>query len=192
MGDDFNGLKWTGFLAESHLFAFNTLRIVYSVEKNTDNWLIHSFVANDASFGTLPCGTLSYLVYRCLQQILFYQLELWKRFHVFKKVRNISRFDWDRQSRMHEYHLSLHALGKVKTNWPRASQICIGVIIVLSIKTQSLFDILIGRELNEITPTANGRLDILWQTLGHRISGDLLIFCGRSQIWTPAVVFRCF
>ena len=33
--DDFNGLKWTGFLAESHLFAFNTLRIVYSVEKNT-------------------------------------------------------------------------------------------------------------------------------------------------------------
>ena len=32
---------------------------------------------------------------------------------------------------------------------------CIGIIIVLSIKTQSLCDILIGRELNEITPTAN-------------------------------------
>ena len=93
------------------------------------------------------------------------ELELWERFHVFKKVRNISRLDWDRQSRMHYYHLSLHALGKVKTNRPRASQICIGVIIVLSIKTQSLCDILIGRELNEITPTANGRLDILWQTL---------------------------
>ena len=44
-------------------------------------------------------------------------------------------------------------LGKVKTNRPRASQICIGVIIVLSIKTQSLCDVLIGRELNEITPT---------------------------------------
>ena len=98
---DFDGLKSTGFLAESHLFAFNTLRLVYSMEKNTNNWLHHSFVANDASFSTLPFRTLSYLVYRCLQQILllFYQpsveLELWKRFHVFKKVRNISRFDWD-------------------------------------------------------------------------------------------------
>ena len=55
---------------------------------------------------------------------------------------------------MRDYHLSLHALGKVKTNRPRASQICIVVIIVLSINTQSLCDILIGRELNEITPTA--------------------------------------
>ena len=116
---------------------------------------------------------LSYLVYRFLQQILFlfYQpsveLELWKWFHVFKKVRNISRFDWDRQSRMRDYHLSLHALGKAKTNRPHASQICIGVIIVLSIKKQSLCDVLIGRELNEITPTVNGRLDILWQTLGR-------------------------
>ena len=36
---------------------------------------------------------------------------------------------------MRDYHLSLHALGKVKTNRPRASQICIGVIIVLSFKT---------------------------------------------------------
>ena len=33
--DNFNGLKWMGFLAESHLFAFNTLRKVYSVKKNT-------------------------------------------------------------------------------------------------------------------------------------------------------------
>ena len=55
---------------------------------------------------------------------------------------------------MRDYHLSLHALGKVKTNRPRAFQICIGVIIVLSIKTQSLCDVLIGGELNEITPTA--------------------------------------
>ena len=89
------------------------------------------------------------------------ELELWKRCHVFKKVRNISKFDSDRQSRMRDYHLSIHALGKVKTNRPRASKICIGVIIVLSIKTQSLCAILIGGELNEITPTANGRLDIL-------------------------------
>ena len=139
-----------------------------------------------------------YPIWWWLQQILFlfYQpsveLELWKQFHVFKKVRNISRFDWDRQSRLRDYHLSLHALGKLKTNRPRASQICTGVIIVLSIKTQSLCDVLIGRELNEITPTAIRRLDILWQTLGHRISGDLIIFCGGSQIWTPAVVFRCF
>ena len=57
---------------------------------------------------------------------------------------------------MRVYHLSLHTLGKVKTNRPCASQIGIGVIIVQSIKTQSLCDILIGRELNEITPTANG------------------------------------
>ena len=42
-------------------------------------------------------------------------------------------------------------LGKVKTNQPRASQICIRVIFVLSIKL--LCDVLIGRELNEITPT---------------------------------------
>ena len=81
---------------------------------------------------------------------------------------------------MRDYHLSLHALGKAKTNRPRASQICIGVFIVLSIEKQSLCDILIGRELNEITPTDD--LDILWQTLGHRISGDPLIFCGGSQL----------
>ena len=62
---------------------------------------------------------------------------------------------------MCDYNLSLHALGKVKTNQPRASQICKGLIIVLSIKTQSLCDVLIGRELNEITPTAFGQLDIL-------------------------------
>ena len=62
---------------------------------------------------------------------------------------------------MRDYHLSLHELGKVKTNRPVDSQICIGVIIVLSIKTQSLCDVLIGPEPNEITPTANGRLDIL-------------------------------
>ena len=60
---------------------------------------------------------------------------------------------------MRDYHLSIHALEKVKTNRPCASQI--GIIIVLSIKTQSLCDILIGRGLNEIRPTANGRLDIL-------------------------------
>ena len=39
-----------------------------------------------------------------------------------------------------------------------ASQICIGIIIVLSLKTQSLCDVLIGRELNEITPTAVGKV----------------------------------
>ena len=83
-----------------------------------------------------------------------------------QKERNIPRFDRDRQSRMCDYHLSLHALGKVKTNRQHASKICIGVIIVLSKKTQSLCDVLIGRELNEITPTAIGRLDILRQNPG--------------------------
>ena len=52
------------------------------------------------------------------------ELKLWKQFDVFKKVRNISRFNWDRQSRLRDYHLSLHALGKVKTIQPRAAQIC--------------------------------------------------------------------
>ena len=55
---------------------------------------------------------------------------------------------------------------KIKTNRPCASQICIGVIIDLSIKTQSLCDVLIGRELNEITPTAIGRLDFYEKPLG--------------------------
>ena len=41
------------------------------------------------------------------------------------------------------------------------SQICIGVIIDLSIKTQSLCNVLIDRDLNEIMPTAIGGLDIL-------------------------------
>ena len=67
--DDLNGLKWTGFLAESHI-----------------NHLWNS-----------SCGS---------------------NFMCSKKVRNISRFDWDRQSRMRDYHLSLHSPGKVKTNWP--------------------------------------------------------------------------
>ena len=51
------------------------------------------------------------------------------------------------ESLMRDYHFSLHTLGKVQTNPPRASQICIGVFIVLSIKTQSLCDVLIGQEL---------------------------------------------
>ena len=75
---------------------------------------------------------------------------------------------------MRDYHLSLHALRKVKTNQPRASQI--GVIIVLSIK-KSLCDVLIGRELNEVTPTANGRLDVFdkpWGIADKRRSSDLL------------------
>ena len=56
---------------------------------------------------------------------------------------------------MHDYHLSIYTHSeKIKINRPRASQICIGVIIVLSIKSQWPCDFLIGREINEITPTA--------------------------------------
>ena len=56
---------------------------------------------------------------------------------------------------MRNYHLSIYTHSeKVTINRPCASQICIGVIIVLSIKSQSLCDFLIGREINEITPTA--------------------------------------
>ena len=72
-------------------------------------------------------------------------------------VQKSKKLETDSHEFMHDYHLSLHAL----TNRPHASQICIGVIIVLSIKTQSLCDILFGRELNKITPTANRRQDIL-------------------------------
>ena len=82
------------------------------------------------------------------------ELELWKRFHVFKKVRNISRFETDSHECATIIYLYMH-LEKLKPK-PRASQICIVVIIVLSINTQLLCDILIGRELNEITPTAAG------------------------------------
>ena len=64
---------------------------------------------------------------------------------------------------MPDYHLSLCVYThseKIKTNLRCASQICIGVdlIIVLSLKMQSLCDILIGPELNEITPTAGGKV----------------------------------
>ena len=42
-------------------------------------------------------------------------------------------------------------------------------------------------------PTAIRRLDMKPGGIGLAgISGDLLIFCGGSQIWTPADVFRCF
>ena len=88
--------------------------------------MYHSFVANDASFGTSAFNLsdlsdvilLGLPMYRCLQQILFlfYQpsveLELWMQFHVFKKVRNISRFDTD----SHECATIIcHALRKVNT-----------------------------------------------------------------------------
>ena len=63
---------------------------------------------------------------------------------------------------------------------------------VLSFKTQSLCDIQIGGELNEITPTAVDKVlsttGHFMKTLGHLTSGDLLIFSGGSQIWTPTVV----
>ena len=79
---------------------------------------------------------------------------------------------------------------RFKPNQPHASQICIGVIIYLSIKTQSLCDVLIGRELNDSLlrsddwtfydkPWGIGLVAIFWS------------FCGGSQSWTPPVVFRC-
>ena len=126
------------FLLSHLLFLFNTLRIVYSMEKTPIiDCITHLLLM---TLHSECCLIIWFTNVRCLQQILFlfYQpsveLELWMQFHVFKKVSNISRFDRDRQSQMRDNHLSLHALGKVKTNRPRASQICIGVIIVLSIK----------------------------------------------------------
>ena len=69
--DDFNCLKWTSFLAESHFFALNTLRIVYWMETNVDNWLHHSFVANDASFGKFTLLDVILFGLPMYQQILF-------------------------------------------------------------------------------------------------------------------------
>ena len=94
-------------------------------------------------------------VYEYLQQI-FSSTICGSNFMCSKKITNFSKFDWDRQSGMCDYHVWHRML---QSNRPRASQIRIGVIIVMSIKTQSLCDILIGRKLNEITPTA--------QTTGH-------------------------
>ena len=63
-------------------------------------------------------GGGGYLISIAYWLFSFYQpsveLELWKRFHVFKKVRNISRFDWDRQSRMRDYHLSLQIFARTR------------------------------------------------------------------------------
>ena len=100
----FQWFKMNGFSCwKSFVCIKNPKNSLFGEKKTPIIGLHRSFVANDASFGTLPHRTLSYLVYRCLQQIfLFYQpsveLELWRRFHVFKKVRKTSRFDWDRQS----------------------------------------------------------------------------------------------
>ena len=124
-----------GFLAK-----VNTLRIVYSMETNADNWLHHSFVANDASFGTFALSEVILFglsMYRYLQQILFlfYQpsveaiscVQKWKKH--FKT--------WLRQVYSHECAtiicLYTHS-EKIKTNRPRAFHICIGVIIYLSIQ----------------------------------------------------------
>ena len=60
------GLKWTGFLEKSHLFAFNNLRIVYSMEKMPiilyciTNWFLMTLHSE-----LLPYQTLSYSLYWC-------------------------------------------------------------------------------------------------------------------------------
>ena len=111
-----------------------------------------------------------------------------------KKVRSISRFDWDRQSRMCDYHSSLHALGKLKTNRLCASQICIGIIIVLSIKTQSLCDVLIGRELDELTPTANDDWTFYEKPWGIGLAAIFWSFVAEAKFGLPlssSGVLRC-
>ena len=85
------------------VFTCNTLRIVYSMEKNADNLLHHSFVANDASFGPFPLLDVILFglpMYGYLQQILFlFHIPLVEAIScVVEKVRNNSRFDRDRQS----------------------------------------------------------------------------------------------
>ena len=96
MRDDFNGLKLTGFLAESHLFALNTLRIVYSVGKKNPpiidsitHLLLMTLHSERCLIGRYPIWFTD--VSANLIFILSTICET--RFHVFKKVRNISRFD---------------------------------------------------------------------------------------------------
>ena len=87
------------FLAESDLFAFNTLRIVYLVEKNTSiidciaHLLLMTLHSERCLIGRYPIWFTDVF---SKSYFFFYQpsveLELWKRFHVFKKVKNISKF----------------------------------------------------------------------------------------------------
>ena len=74
---------------------------------------------------------------------------------------------------MRDYHLSLHALGKVKTNRPRASQICIGVIIVLSIKAVNKDAV---AERHSDWPRAKWDHTYCLRTTGHFMSGLAAIF----------------
>ena len=127
MRDIYNGLKWTGFLAESHLFAFNTLRIVYSVEKTLiidcithllqitlhmecclieryPIWFTDVFSKFIFILSTI-CGTRAVEAISCVQKSK-------KHF----KIRL-------RQTVTNVWISLLQALGEVKTNWPRASQI---------------------------------------------------------------------
>ena len=81
-------VKIKGFLVESHLCAFHTLRIVYSMEEPPITYFITFFVANDASFGTFALSEVIQFglpMDQYFQQITFdYVNHLWKQFHVFK------------------------------------------------------------------------------------------------------------
>ena len=99
MLDDFRfqWFKINGFLAASHLVAFNTLRIVDG--KNSDNLLHRSLVANDASFGTFVLSDvilfgLPMYMHQYLQQILFqFHQPSVEAISCVQKSRDISRFD---------------------------------------------------------------------------------------------------
>ena len=150
MLDDCNGLQWTGFLAESQMFAFNALRIVYPMEKTPIIYCITHLLLMTLHLECLPYRTLSYSDYQCTD-IFSKSYFIWSticgsNFMYSKKV------SWLRQ-RVTNAQLSL--VYTSTTNRPCASQICIGI---LSIKTQSLCDILIGWQLNEIKPAAIGQL----------------------------------
>ena len=131
----FHVLKWTGFLAERHLFSFNTLRIVHLMEEPSIIYYITRLLLMTLHWELLPHGMLSYSIYWCAdifsKSLLILINHLWTQFHAFKKVRNISRFDRGRQSQMRDFHLCIHAL-----NRQCGSQICIRRIYcpVLSLK----------------------------------------------------------
>ena len=83
---------------------------------------------------------------------------------------------------MRDYHLCEHALRKKIINHVLLEFAQALLSIDRSLKMRSLYDILIGREQMRsrllLSERCCQQIRHFMTTLGHRISGDLLIFCG--------------
>ena len=102
----------------------------------------------------LPYQMLSYSVNRCTdifsKSYFYFTNHQWKLFHVFKKYETFQDLiETDSHDCATIICLYRHS-ENINTNLPRASQISIGVIIVLSLEKQSLCSVLIGKELNDV------------------------------------------